>query len=59
MYVNVWDDTDPDEAITADMIEAGALELARYDARFENDEEAAIRIYQAMISARASSNSPS
>ena len=40
------------EAITPEMIEAGALEFARYDPRFESDEEAAIRIYQAMVGAR-------
>jgi hypothetical protein len=43
---------DCDNEITPEMIEAGALEFARYDPRFESDEEAAVRIYQAMVSAK-------
>ena len=42
----------PAERITPEMIEAGALEFAQYDPRFESDEEAVVRIYWAMLSAK-------
>jgi hypothetical protein len=42
-----------DDEITPEMIEAGALEFARYDPRFDSDEEAAIRIFRAMVVAKS------
>jgi hypothetical protein len=42
----------PAEQITPEMIDAGELEFARYDSRFDSDEEAEVRIYWAMISAK-------
>ena len=35
--------------ITPEMIEAGTLELASYDPEFESIEEAAKRVYRAMV----------
>lgn len=40
-----------DIEITPEMIEAGAVELSRFNADFECLEEAAARIYRAMVGA--------
>ena len=41
--------TIPNVIITAAMIDAGVLELAKWDYVLERDEEAVVRIFRAMI----------
>lgn len=38
--------------ITPEMVEVGAHEIARFDNRFEGEEDAARRVYVAMVRAR-------
>ena len=43
--------TAPEIEITAEMIEAGEIEMARFDDAFESPDEAVVKIFKAMMRA--------
>lgn len=42
----------PEIEVTPEMIEAGAVAFCSFDSRFELEEDAAVRVYEAMESVR-------